>query len=261
MSSNFTHLIVIRYYKPGDEFQCREIVKEGAMSTVNNAFFSLIEVTFQLMVLSTAVMFIFFGLPFTLCLCSIPAVIIFMYFCVWAGHTFKALELTQDLINIPRVYMSSDTTGFWVAEAYEPFFMSKEPSQFKYHILSEKEFKQREFEKNSYRRSLVGTVGIVRSVASEDNAWLRRMAVKPKYQRMGIAKALLSEALHFCSEKGYQGVELVTTEWHDNARNMYVKKGFQLKQMYHKQLIGSVVTVLIYQLFYKIQQKNISVTP
>lgn len=259
--SECKYFIVIRYYKPGDEIKCREIVKEGAMTTVNNAFISLIEVTFQLMVLTTAVMFIFFGLPFTFCLTSIPGVLIFMYICIWCGHMFKALELTQDLCNIPRVYMSSDLTGFWVAEAFEPYFMTENPSQHKYQILTNDELKQRCIDVSSYCKTLVGTVGIVQSMNSEDCAWLRRMTVKPKYQGMGIGKALLNEALQFCCDRNYSGVELITTEWHEKARSLYVKKGFQLKQMYHKQLLSSIVMVLIYQLHYKIQPNKISITP
>lgn len=259
--SGLTHFVVIRDYKPGDEMQCRDIVKEGTMATVNSAFFSTIEVTFQVMVLTTAVMFIFFGLPFTFCLCAIPGVISFMYVCVWSGHLFKGLEMTQDLGNIPRTYMSSDSTGFWVAEAYEPFFMDRDPSSYKYEILTLNKLNQKCIDTSSYRKSLVGTVGIVRSLSAEDSAWLRRMAVKPKYQKMGIAKALIDEALQFCCEKDYQGVELVTSEWHERARNLYLKKGFHLKQMYHKKLFGSVITVLMYQLYFKIQQNKLSITP
>lgn len=259
--SSLTHFIVIRDYKPGDEFQCREIVKEGAMATVNNAMCSLFEITFQMVVLTTAVMFIFIGLPFLVCLCFIPVVIVFMYFCVWTGHMFKALEITQELGNIPRVYMSSNSTGFWVAEAFEPSFMNQEPSQFNYHIFTENDFKRRNIDTGNLRRTLVGTVGIVRSTSSEDSAWLRRMSVKSKYQHKGIAKALLNEAIQFCSEKEYQGIELTTSEWHDNARILYVKKGFQLMQMYHKQLLGSIVTVLVYQLYFKIQPNKLSISP
>lgn len=259
--SNLTHFIVIRYYKPGDEFQCREIVKEGAMATVNNAMFSLIEITFQMVVLTTAVMFIFFGSSFVACMCSIPLVIAFMYFCIWSGHMFKALELTQDLGNIPRVYMSSDSTGFWVAEAFEPFSMNQDATQFNYEIFTENDLKQRNIDTSNLRRTLVGTLGIVKSDSSEDCAWLRRMSVKSKYQHKGIAKALLNEAIQFCSEKDYQCIELTTSEWHDNARSLYVKKGFQLRQMYHKQLLGSIITVLVYQLYFKIQPNKLSISP
>jgi hypothetical protein len=58
-------VLLIRDYRPGDELSCSEVVHEGTMSTVNRAFFSALirEVTFQLMVLASAVMFIFMGLP------------------------------------------------------------------------------------------------------------------------------------------------------------------------------------------------------
>lgn len=62
-------VLLIRDYRPGDELSCSEIVHEGTMSTVNKAFFSALirEVTFQLMVLASAVMFIFMGLPLQVC--------------------------------------------------------------------------------------------------------------------------------------------------------------------------------------------------
>jgi hypothetical protein len=31
-------LVIIRYYRPGDELFCPEIIKDGTMSTVNAAF-------------------------------------------------------------------------------------------------------------------------------------------------------------------------------------------------------------------------------
>jgi GNAT superfamily N-acetyltransferase len=81
-------------------------------------------------------------------------------------------------------------------------------------------------------------------------AWLRRMAVNPKYQRKGIASVLVDEALRFCKDKGYSGVELGTGECHDAARELYLKKGFDLKQMYHKPIFGTVVTIQMYHLVF-----------
>lgn len=256
-----SHFVVIRDYKPGDELMCKEIVREGAMATVNKAFISLIELTFQLTVLTTALMFIFVGIPFRVCILSIPGVSLFMYICIWSGHKIKALELTQDLSNIPRMYMSTDATGFWVAEAYEPLFMADEPWNHQYEIFKGNELKHRFTDVSTHRRTLVGTVGIVKSINSLDCAWLRKLAVKPKYRKIGIAKALLNEAVQFCSERGYSGIELITTEWQDDARNLFMKKSFKLRQMYHKQLISNLVMLLIYQFHYKIQPHKISITP
>lgn len=257
------HFIVIRDYKPGDELQCREIIKDGTMATVNTAFLAGLtrEITFQIMILTAAVMFIFFGFPFTICLGSIPGVILFVYFSIWSAHMYKYLEMSQDLSNIPRVYMSSDFTGFWVAEVYEPVFFTKDREKLKYPILRESEFQEKNIDVKSCHKQIVGTIAIVKSVTTEGCAWMRRMAVIPKYQRKGVASALVNEALQFCSEKDYVGVELVTTECHDNARDLYMKKGFQMKQMYHKQIIGSIVTVLMYELYYKIKSNKLNATP
>jgi GNAT superfamily N-acetyltransferase len=250
------HLVIIRYYKPGDELFCREIIKEGTMSTVNAAFIAGLtrEITFQTMVLSSALMFIFLGVPFSVCFWSIPVVIILMYAFIWLGHTFKALEMTQDVSNIPRVYMSSEYTGFWVAEVHEPYFMTREPSQVKYTIMTERELKDNNIDIAQHHvKKIVGTVAITRSKHSIDTAWMRRMAVNPKYQRKGIASVLVDEALRFCKDKGYAAVELVTSECHDAARELYLKKGFELKQMYHKSIVGTVVTIQMYDLVFRIK--------
>ncbi|XP_039278022.1 N-acetyltransferase family 8 member 3-like [Nilaparvata lugens] len=253
--------VVIRDYKPGDENMCYEIVKEGTMSTVNTAFINGLtrEITFQSMVLSSALLFIFFGLPFGFCLASIPGVVVFMYFCIYSGHKFKALQITQDMYNIPRVYMSSKYTGFWVAEAFEPAANFKS-GLVKCTILSEKDFNSKNIDTALYFKKIVGTVAITRSKNSEDYAWLRRMAVSSSYQRLGIAAALLKEALDFCQDK-YVGVELVTTECHDVARDFYFKKGFELRNMFHKRLVGNIITVLIYELVYKFKTNKIHVSP
>jgi Predicted acetyltransferase len=244
--------VVIRDYRPGDDIFCREIIKEGTMSTVNTAFFAGLtrEITFQTMIFTSAVMFIFFGFPFSVCFGSIPVVIILMYIFIWMGHTYKALEMTQDISNIPRVYMSSEYSGFWVAEVFEPFFMTREPHQVKYTVMTERDFKalNPSISENQHQRKIVGTVAITRSNKNANIAWLRRMAVNPKYQRKGIASVLADEAIRFCNDKGYAAVELVTSECHDAARELYFKKGFELKQMYHKPIVGSAVTIQMYDL-------------
>jgi GNAT superfamily N-acetyltransferase len=229
------------------------------MSTVNAAFIAGLtrEITFQTMILTAAMMFIFLGVPFSVCFCSVPAVIILMYVFIWLGHTFKALEMTQDVSDIPRVYMSSEYTGFWVAEVHEPYFMTREPNQVKYKIMTERELSDNNIELAEHCvKKVVGTIAITRSRHCTETAWLRRMAVNPKYQRKGIASVLVDEALKFCKDKGYSAVELVTSECHDAARELYLKKGFDLKQMYHKPIVGTVVTIQMYDLVFHIKSSG-----
>lgn len=50
----------------------------------------------------------------------------------------------------------------------------------------------------------------------------------------------------------YETIDLVTTECHDAARELYMKKGFELRQLYHKQIIGTLVQVLMYEFSLKV---------
>lgn len=248
--------IVIRDYRPGDESQCQGVIEEGAMSTVNTAFFTGLtrEVTFQSMILTSAIMFIFLGLPFSLCFASIPIVIVLMYIFIYVGHLYNAFEVSQEITNVPRVYMSTEYTGFWVAEVYEPMLMTGDPKQYEYVYIGENHLKM--FDLNNYQKKIVGTIAVNKSRNSDSSAWIRRMCVSKRYHRKGIATNLLTEAIQFCEDKGYTIAELVTSEYHDVARELYLKKGFELKQMYHKPIVGGIITVLMYELFYKINDRK-----
>lgn len=104
ISLTMSHIIVIRSYKPGDEINCKELVKAGAMSALNPTFFGIVfkELTFQMMILFAAIMFIFFGLPLTVCLLVVPLVIFLMYVGTYIGFTTKAVEVNEEISNIPR---------------------------------------------------------------------------------------------------------------------------------------------------------------
>lgn len=105
--------VVIRNYYPGDELQCRRILHTATMSTVWVAFRSALtrEITLQLIVVLTAVMFVFFGFSPSLCLLSVPLSAFVIFLAVYGAHYFKAMTMSQDLLNIPQTYMSSQFTG------------------------------------------------------------------------------------------------------------------------------------------------------
>ncbi|XP_059469444.1 uncharacterized protein LOC132193084 [Neocloeon triangulifer] len=251
-------VLLVRDYRPGDEISCCEIVQEGTMSTVNRAFVSALirEVTFQLMVLASAIMFIFMGLPLKACLYVIPGVIVFMYLAVWGGHMFKALEQQQDVRNVPRMYMSSENTGFWVAEVFEPFFSNGATG--KLALVNEAGLKGCGLDLTNCRRVLVGTIAVSKSKLNpEQGAWIKRLAVKNKYRHRGVGTALLNEAISFCRTSGYQEVELVTSECQDTARELCFKQGFDLKQMYHRPVFGPLATMTMYQLLCRLHSNQV----
>ncbi|XP_015601415.1 uncharacterized protein LOC107270690 [Cephus cinctus] len=250
-----SHIVVIRSYKPGDEIYCREIIKDGVMSSMHTAFFGNVfkEITFQLMILFAAIMFIFFGIPFTVCLLVIPVVIILTYIGTFMAHTTKAMEIGQEINNIPRVYMSNAFSGFWVAEAFEPYLMTRHPQDIYYTVMTEDQFRKSNIDISSQAKKIVGTVAVTKSHRLDKGAWIKRLCVHQQYWRKGIASCLLNVAVQFAIDQGYSCVNCVASEYTEGGRELCLKKGFELKQMYHKLIVGSLVTVLMYELTYQIK--------
>ncbi|XP_015116199.1 probable N-acetyltransferase CML6 [Diachasma alloeum] len=253
-----SHIVVIRGYKPGDELHCRDMIKDAIMTSFNSAFIANLfkEVTFQLMILCAAIMFIFFGLPFSVCLLVIPIVIFSTYAATYLGFVMIAAATNQEITNVPRIYMSNAFSCFWVAEAFQPHLMMRSPKDYHYTVMTEQQFREGNIDVSSQARRIVGTVGLLKSYKVEKGAWIKRLFVEEKYRRKGIGSALLSTALQFAIDEGYSCADLVTSEYAEGGRELCFKKGFELKQMYHKQIIGPMVSYLLYELTYQIKEEN-----
>lgn len=229
--SDEDHFVVIRVYQPSDEAECSKLIQEGVMSTVRPSFFTALtrEVTIQVIITMAAVMFVFIGLSPTICILAVPVTIILIYIGVYVGHLIKVSSLADEAAQIPKTFLSSKYTcqltlhnlvllfwkiiliydsvflsslGFWVAEAYEPYCLRKNPTQVKYTILKEDQLDFRLQNDKIYCKKVVGIVGIIRCEVVYEAAWLKRMSVNYKYQRKGIANALLDKAIEFCKQRG-----------------------------------------------------------
>lgn len=255
MSSEMSHIIVTRSYRPGDEISCKELIKAGVMSSLNSTFFGIVfkELTFQMMILFAAIMFIFFGLPLTVCLLVVPLVIFFVYVGTYIGFTTKAMEVNEELSNIPRIYMSNAFSCFWVAEAFEPYLMTESPENVQYTIMTEQQFRKSNIDISSRVKQIVGTVALCKSHTSDKGAWIKRLHVHHLYRRKGIASCLINVALMFAIEQGYGRANIVASEYTEHGRELCLKKGFELKLMYHKPILGTFVTILTYELTYQIK--------
>lgn len=101
--------VVIRIYQAGDENVCCKLLKEGVMATVKPAFLTALtrEITFQVIITTAALMFVFIGLPPTICISSIPATVIFIYFWIYMTHLNSATNLAKEAFNIERDFLSS----------------------------------------------------------------------------------------------------------------------------------------------------------
>ncbi|XP_071863546.1 N-acetyltransferase family 8 member 3 [Bombus fervidus] len=257
------HIIVVRSYKPGDEINCRELVKAGVMSSLSSTFLGIVfkELTFQLMILFAAIMFIFFGLPLTVCISVIPLVIFLVYVGTYIAFTMKTMEVNEEVSNIPRIYMSNAFSCFWVAEAFEPYLMAHNAKNVHYTIMTEQQFRDSNIDISSQIKKIVGTVALCKSYRLDKGAWIKRLYVHERYRRKGIASCLINVAVQFAITEGYSCANLVASEYTDGGRELSFKKGFELQQMYHKPILGSLITVLMYELTYQIKPGEADYVP
>ena len=67
--------------------------------------------------------------------------------------------------------------------------------------------------------------------------------------------------MQFAITEGYSCANLVASEYTDGGRELSLKKGFELQQMYHKPILGSLITVLMYESTYQIKPGEADYVP
>jgi len=253
------YLIVIRPFRREDQEASRALIDEGTMDPVNRFFLqALMRETFlQAIIMLAAIMYIVGGVQLQYTVTAIPIVAVLTYAGIYASHRYKAKYLHPDLQNIMQTYMGSNKTCFFVAEA----FYNKAENQLNTNeqpaFVSEIEFEKIDASgqisnDRSLSREIVGTIAVARAKESAVIAWLRRTAVKKDWRKKGVGTALVDRVIKFCSQKGFIGIELVTTECHDSARKLYEKKGFEVRAFYHKKFFRlSGMAMMMYAMHYK----------
>ena len=161
---------------------------------------------------------------------------------------FRCVFLVADVNNVSKLkedYLKNRDTCFWVAEATSH---------------------------RTRNREIVGTIAITHkrsqssstssSVSSprqrEHNnskkiAWLRRMVVKKRFRRMGIAKRLVTTAIQFCRQHRYDQIELITTDIHSAAKRLYEHVGFECASHRPHQYFHGYLKVWMYEYVYYCQ--------
>lgn len=215
---------IIRPYSARDKAAVKKVLNEATMSTVHR--FAVIairrDVVAQSVLIVAAAIFILVDLPLHYSLITFPGTVAFIYLAVWLVHKGKIWTTHADLDKIEHEYQSAEKTGFWVAE-----------------------------EKDS--GMLVGTVAVIVKQDPDMReppssvAQIRRMAVSKGFQRRGIGKKLLDTAISHCHRCRFRAIELITTECHIEARNLYLKRGFEIFRSHPQEYLFGLISWQMYR--------------
>nr|XP_023015066.1 uncharacterized protein LOC111504638 [Leptinotarsa decemlineata] len=190
------------------------------------------------MILVSALLFICFGIPLVYCFVSIPAVLISLYVMIYGTVSMKAAQVLYD----------KKPLACWVAEAYQPYFFIKNPGNCWYKIVTEEDIEREGIKKEGFQRKIIGTIAVMRHKQKEDWAWLFRLAVDQRYRRKGVGLKLINVVQNWCKNNRFNNIELVMSECQEGARELFDAAGFEMKQLYHKKLFTSAVTLQMFQL-------------
>lgn len=256
--------VLIRKYRFGDEKAIIRLVNEGTMVTVNPFFLRAAtrEMIAQLILMFAAILFIVVGTSLKYSLLAIPITLVTLYIGIYLGHWAKANKTHTDLLNIPAKYLEREKCGFWVAvlldgnSASSSSSSSKESFKHYAFVSEDKDASKNDIEKSLFpsNTNLIGTLAIDikedpdMKEPPQSVALLKRMAVNKKHQRRGIASAMMDVALDHCRAFKFRAIELITTEHHEAARNLYSRKGFELIASYEKNFVIGFVSITLFRL-------------
>ncbi|KAF5290490.1 hypothetical protein FQA39_LY03594 [Lamprigera yunnana] len=232
--------IVIREYKHSDFHNVFDVIRNAYLSNVFPTWCNALirEITFQIIVMSAALLFIFLGVPLQYCIIAIPVVIISLYLIIYSSYLFKSAELMH----------SKKPMQCWVAEACEPFIFTERPESTSYRIFSDARACNEMFDMGNFKRKIIGTIAVSNHHSLYNSLWLHRLAVHNSYRKKRVGYALIQTVQNWCCKQNYEILELAMSECQDAARKLFVDTGFEIKQLYHQQLVGSAVTLLMYQM-------------
>lgn len=169
-----------------------------------------------------------------------------MYF----AHYNKAIELS--MMHSPICF---------VAEVYEPYILRLNKKEIEYTQMSDDEVKGAE-EMKKLKKTIIGTISIKNHNSLHDSAWLHRLAVDPDYPFARIAIPLIESAMKHAYEYRMYTCETVSSECHEELREVLLKVGFMIKQIYHKSIVGSSLRVMKAQMgidlekYFRNQRRN-----
>lgn len=129
----------------------------------------------------------------------------------------------------------------WVAEAYEPFLMALnlDKDSLDYDIVHESRLHSTDFEVDRMKRTIVATISIEDHRALPCAGWLSHFAITSNVNFDKIAEPLIHRALKHAIDLQWSSVEMATTECQSHLRELLLKMGFDIKQVYHQYILGN----------------------
>lgn len=136
-----------------------------------------------------------------------------------------------------------------MAEAYVPHLIRCSLKDLDFDIISNDPSSIESLpNRHRYRKLVIGTISTKLHKTLDNSNWIYRFAVKPKYALDKVGEPLIRRVLQESYENNFYSVETNTSECQYEMRELMLRIGFGLRQIYHKRIIGNTVRIMCSQL-------------
>lgn len=108
-----------------------------------------------------------------------------------------------------------------------------------YDIVHESRLHVTDFEVDRMKRAIVATISIDEHRSMPGAGWLSHFAIGSKVNVDKVGEALIHRALKHAIEIKYDSVEITTTECQSELREILLKIGFDIRQIYHQYILAN----------------------
>lgn len=139
------------------------------------------------------------------------------------------------------LYSQDPITTCWVAEAYEPYLLTLNLTEenLDYDIVHESRLQSTDFEVNRMKRTVIATVSIDDHRTMPGAGWLNHFAIQSNFHFDKVSEPLIQRALKHAIDIHFNCVEMVTTECQSQLRELLLKIGFDMRQVYHQYIFNN----------------------
>ncbi|XP_035726803.1 uncharacterized protein LOC118443640 isoform X2 [Vespa mandarinia] len=223
------NFVLIRTYRKEDEPFCKKLLKADAMDPLNATFIGYllkksIFISINVVILLISLVSLIDGFPIIYFLIFILIAPIFLYIYLYVMYFKEAKYMEKEVSGILRIYMSDNTSHFWVAESYEFHLLNRHQQHEQRIFMTEEEFNNSNIDVSRHKKKVVD------------------------YRRKGIGNHLVNRALQFGTEKGFITIHVIISEYRLNAIKLFINRGF------HKILVRGTpydTSIIYHELSYR----------
>ncbi|XP_035726804.1 uncharacterized protein LOC118443640 isoform X3 [Vespa mandarinia] len=153
------NFVLIRTYRKEDEPFCKKLLKADAMDPLNATFIGYllkksIFISINVVILLISLVSLIDGFPIIYFLIFILIAPIFLYIYLYVMYFKEAKYMEKEVSGILRIYMSDNTSHFWVAESYEFHLLNRHQQHEQRIFMTEEEFNNSNIDVSRHKKKV-----------------------------------------------------------------------------------------------------------